>query len=95
MTNTSIQAKVDSIAVEQPSAPKRVHVFTQASNLSVQELTKNIDQSPIIFFEQTSPAKKKKRACCYARVSSGDEDSFSSFQFQIVNYTYFIHKNPD
>jgi len=73
---------------------KRTHVLQSSRKLPVNQITKTIDKSPI-FLERKAKNQTKKRVCCYARVSTGREDQLASFQFQIVHYTYFIHKNPE
>ena len=73
---------------------KMTHVISGTRTLPVKQITKTIDKSPI-FLEKTPKSKTKKRVCGYARVSTGDADQLQSFQFQIVHYTYFIHKNPE
>ena len=38
---------------------------------------------------------KKKRVAAYARVSTGMDEQFTSFDLQVEHYTDFIKKNPD
>lgn len=38
---------------------------------------------------------KKKRACCYARVSTDSDDQEFSYESQVAYYTTFIKANPD
>ena len=40
-------------------------------------------------------SKNKRRVAAYARVSTGSDEQFTSFEAQVDYYTNFINKNPD